>query len=96
VVPWTVLVHPAVEQWRAGLDESSRRKLAAALDVLSADVPSLGRPFTDTIHGGRHANLKELRPCSAGRSEIRVLFAFDPARQAILLIAGDKAGQWAK
>jgi hypothetical protein len=30
-----------------------------------------------------------------GRSEIRVLFAFDPRRQAVLLVAGDKAGQWA-
>jgi hypothetical protein len=40
--------------------------------------------------------MKELRPPSAGRSEIRVLLAFDPWRAAILLIAGDKSGQWAK
>lgn len=38
--------------------------------------------------------MKELRPGSSGRSELRVLFAFDPRRQAILLIAGDKAGNW--
>lgn len=25
---------------------------------------------------------------------MRILFAFDPERQAILLIAGDKAGNW--
>ena len=37
---------------------------------------------------------KELRPGSSGTSEIRILFAFDPARQAILLVAGDKAGNW--
>jgi hypothetical protein len=96
MVAWTVLIHPAVEKWRVALDESSRRQLAAALDVLAADGPSLGRPFVDTIHGARHANLKELRPGSAGRSEIRVLFAFDPARQAILLVGGDKAEQWDK
>lgn len=36
-------------------------------------------------------NLKELRPASTGRSEVRILFAFDPARQAIMLVAGDKA-----
>lgn len=36
--------------------------------------------------------MKELRPGSSGRSELRVLFAFDPQRQAILLVAGDKAG----
>lgn len=51
----------------------------------------------DTITAAlRHKNLKELRPGSTGRSEIRILFAFDPKRQAILLVAGDKAGQWNK
>jgi hypothetical protein len=50
----------------------------------------------DTITSARHANLKELRPGSSGRSEIRILFAFDPERAAILLVAGDKAGQWNK
>jgi len=38
--------------------------------------------------------MKELRTGSAGRSEIRILFAFDPKRRAILLVAGDKAGRW--
>jgi hypothetical protein len=38
--------------------------------------------------------MKELRPASAGASEVRILFAFDPRRQAILLTAGDKAGDW--
>jgi hypothetical protein len=28
--------------------------------------------------------------------EIRVLFCFDPWRSAILLIAGDKSGQWSR
>ncbi len=35
-----------------------------------------------------------LRPGSTGRSELRLLFAFDPERHAILLLAGDKAGNW--
>ena len=50
----------------------------------------------DTLTGSRHKNLKELHPGSSGRSEIRILFAFDPRRQAILLVAGDKAGAWKK
>jgi len=37
---------------------------------------------------------KELRPGSSGASEIRILFIFDPARNAALLVAGDKAGRW--
>jgi ribosome-binding protein aMBF1 (putative translation factor) len=50
----------------------------------------------DTITNSKIANLKELRPGSRGRSEIRILFVFDPWRSAILLIAGDKAGNWTK
>ena len=42
----------------------------------------------------RHCRCKELRPGSAARSEIRVLFAFDPTRSALLLLGGDKAGNW--
>lgn len=48
----------------------------------------------DTIKGSTVKDLKELRPGSSGRSEVRVLFAFDPARRAIMLVAGDKAGNW--
>jgi len=38
--------------------------------------------------------MKELRPGSSGKSELRILFAFNPEREAILLVAGDKAGNW--
>jgi hypothetical protein len=38
--------------------------------------------------------MKELRPPSSGSSEIRLLFAFDPRREAVFLVAGDKAGNW--
>jgi hypothetical protein len=46
----------------------------------------------DRIQGSRIHHLKELRPGSGGRSEVRALFAFDPARLAPLLLGGDKAG----
>lgn len=48
----------------------------------------------DTLRGSKLAHLKELRLESVTRSEIRILFAFDPTRQVILLTAGDKAGRW--
>lgn len=60
------------------------------------DGPGVGRPLVDTIKASRLANLKELRPGSAGSSEIRILFVFDPARRMLLLVAGDKAGSWRK
>jgi hypothetical protein len=56
--------------------------------------PSWGRPLADRIQHSRLNNLKELRPGSAGRSEIRILYIFDPRRNAVLLVAGDKAGNW--
>ena len=49
----------------------------------------LGRPHADTVGGSRHANMKELRPSG---STVRIFFAFDPRRVAILLIGGDKSG----
>ena len=64
------------------------------MELLEERGPTLGRPLVDTIAGSRHKNMKELRPGSSGRTELRILFAFDPERQAILLVAGDKAGDW--
>lgn len=61
---------------------------------LVREGPRLGRPLVDRVKGSRFHNMKELRPASAGTSEIRMLFAFDPRRHAILLVAGDKAGSW--
>ncbi|MFC9828217.1 type II toxin-antitoxin system RelE/ParE family toxin [Streptomyces albogriseolus] len=39
-------------------------------------------------------DLKELRPGSGDRFEIRIIFACDPTRSAPLLLGGDKAGNW--
>jgi hypothetical protein len=93
-VAWTVIWHPAVAGWRRTLDDDTFQQVTAALRELRDEGPTLGRPLVDTVKGSRHRNMKELRPGSSGRSEVRVLFAFDPQRQAILLVAGDKAGQW--
>jgi hypothetical protein len=48
----------------------------------------------DRLKGSTFHNMKELRPGSAGTSEVRMIFAFDPAREAIFLVAGDKTGHW--
>ena len=52
------------------------------------------RSLADRVRHSRLSNLKELRPGSAGRSEIRILYIFDPRRNTVLLVAGDKAGKW--
>ena len=86
------LIEPRV----ASLDEDPRAQLFAAIEVLQAAGPQLGRPLVDTVTASRHRNMKELRPGSSGRSELRVLFAFEPERRAIMLVAGDKARNWAR
>jgi hypothetical protein len=68
--------------------------VTAAIDLLAAEGPTLGRPIVDRVKGGTRHNMKELRPGSAGRSEVRILLVFDPERKAVLLVAGDKAGRW--
>lgn len=83
-----------VEEWLLSLNDDDYDLIIAALEVLQDEGPMLGRPLVDRIKGSRHKNMKELRPGSAGRSEIRILFAFDPGRRAILLIAGDKSHDW--
>ena len=65
-----------------------------AILVLERSGPAEGRPLVDTVTASRIANMKELRPPSAGRSEVRILFVFNPWRSAVLLVAGDKSGQW--
>ncbi|WP_460579463.1 type II toxin-antitoxin system RelE/ParE family toxin [Humibacter ginsengisoli] len=85
-----------VEEWLTLLDQSSYEQVIAALELLAERGPQLGRPLVDTVVGSRHKNMKELRPGSSGRTELRVLFAFDPESRAILLVAGDKTGNWSK
>lgn len=85
-----------VERWLLELDQNSYEQVVAAVELLGERGPQLGRPLVDTVVASRHGNMKELRPGSSGRSELRMLFAFDSKRRAIVLIAGDKAGSWKK
>ncbi|MGW1915613.1 type II toxin-antitoxin system RelE/ParE family toxin [Streptomyces sp. NPDC002076] len=94
---WEINLHSSVESWLLKLAEEdpvSADLIEAAVDLLAEHGPALGRPLVDRLYGCRTQNLKELRPGSAGRTEVRILFVFDPRRQAILLVAGDKAGRW--
>lgn len=80
-----------IEDWLDEQDKESVAHVFAALELLQERGPDLGRLLVDSIKGSPLKNLKELRPASPGRSEIRILFAFDPRRSAIMLLAGDKA-----
>jgi hypothetical protein len=75
-------------------DRESHQLVNQTILVLERNGPAEGRPLVDSIAASLISNMKELRPPSAGRTEIRILFVFDPWRSAVLLMAGDKSGQW--
>lgn len=94
---WEILMTTQVEDFLDALyeaDRDSHRLVNQAILVLEHSGPAEGRPLVDTVTASNIANMKELRPPSTGQSEIRILFVFDPWRSAILLIAGDKSGEW--
>jgi hypothetical protein len=94
VEEWEIRVTNELLTWINTLDERTRAQVVDAIDRLAEAGPALGRPLVDSIAHSTIRNLRELRPGSAGRSEVRILFAFDPWRSAILLTGGDKSGDW--
>lgn len=88
---WTVLLHDDFADELTTLDEKLQDELLAHAKLLAEFGPNLGRPTVDTLKGTLHANMKEMRFNWQGEVW-RVAFAFDPKRQAILLVGGDKGG----
>lgn len=90
-MPWAVRNHDDFDAEFEGLPVEVQDEILAMMVLLETFGPTLGRPHADTLAGSRHANMKELRFRVAG-GVWRVAFAFDPVRDGILLVAGDKAG----
>jgi hypothetical protein len=77
------------EAWVKRLAPEKANRVAAATDQLLARGPALRRPLVGTIIGSQHHNMRELR-----MGTMRLLFAFDPDRHAVMLLGGDKRGAW--
>jgi len=92
MVVWEVEYTNEFGEWWLGLTQAQQEALDDRVTLLAEVGPGLRRPVVGDITGSRHPNLKELRASSGGA--LRVLFAFDPRRHAILLLGGDKSGQW--
>jgi hypothetical protein len=94
---WAIRTTTEVRDWLRSLREAdlaTYRSVNVAIDMLADTGPGLGRPLVDTLRGSTISNLKELRPRSGRDIAVRVLFVFDPWSQAVLLVAGNKAGDW--
>jgi hypothetical protein len=88
---WKIEVTDEFTAWYDRLEEANDDAVSAAIAVLEERGPGLGRPLVDTVNDSRIHNMKELRP---KRSDIRILFVFDPRRAAILLVGGSKTNDW--
>lgn len=76
------------ESWFLALTEGDGRAVARVVGLLEAKGVGLGFPYSSAIEGS-HVALRELRAQSSGRP-LRVFYIFDPKRQAVLLVGGDK------
>lgn len=78
-------------RWFRSLHDDDQDEVAASIGLLEAKGPHLPFPYSSAISSSRHSHMRELRTQVRGRP-FRSLYAFDPRRVAILLIAGDKTG----
>jgi hypothetical protein len=90
-MPWEVEFTEEFERWWNSLAQEEQVEIAAKVELLEEHGPTLPRPHSDVITSSRHANMKELRG-KINERHLRVLYAFDPRRSALLLIGGDKTG----
>ncbi len=94
---WNIIFDPDFRQWFYKQEIEFQDEAFAVLTVLKEQGASLGRPRVDTIQGSIFKNMKEIRIQYKGKPW-RILFIFDPKRQAILLVGGNKTGnkRWYK
>lgn len=94
---WTIAFDPNFRIWFYEQEPGLQDEMFAVIKILAESGPKLGRPRVDTLKGSSFKNMKELRIQYQG-DPWRILFAFDPQRQAVLLVGGNKSGnnRWYK
>ncbi len=78
-------------RWES-LTEVEQNDVTASVRLLMSHGPTLGFPHSSGIEGSKHSHMRELRVQSGSRP-LRIFYAFDPRRMAILLIGADKTGE---
>ena len=90
-MPWQVEYTDEFGAWWQTLSEGSQDDVAAVVAVLEQRGAQLPFPYSSAVAGSRHGHMRELRVQSGGHP-LRIFYAFDPRRAAILLVGGNKAG----
>ena len=88
---WEIEYTNEFGEWWGELPLDHQRSVGAGVELLAERGPFLGFPNSSGVRGSRHNHMRELRIQSGGRP-LRVFYAFDPRRTAILLIGGDQTG----
>jgi hypothetical protein len=88
---WRVEYTDEFGAWWNTLSEAEQIAIDAHVRELERRGPKLPFPYSTGIEGSRHGHMRELRAQCGGRP-LRIFYAFDPRRVAILLIGGDKTG----
>lgn len=88
---WNVFFHDDFDDEFENFKPEVQDAIFARAKLLELVGHNLGRPHVDTLIGSKHANMKELR-LYADNGVWRIAFAFDPLRNAIILVGGDKSG----
>lgn len=78
------------EAWYLGLTEPDQAATYRVVSLLETLGLGLGHPYSSAINGSKYA-LRELRVQSMGHP-LRIFYAFDPRRDAVLILGGDKTG----
>ena len=89
---WEVEYADEFSQWWHGLQEPVQDSIAMVVELLESNGPKLEFPYSSGITASKHSHMRELRVQHKGEP-YRILYAFDPRRNAILLIGGKKAGR---
>jgi hypothetical protein len=79
------------EGWWNSLAESEQTRVRASVELLRQYGVGLPFPHSSGVAGSRHSHMRELRTQHEG-NPLRILYAFNPLRNALLLLGGDKTG----
>lgn len=86
-----VVVTDEFRMWYEDLADADAAAVYLHVGLLEASGVALGHPYSSAIKGTKCA-MRELR-IRSGRKHLRVFYAFDPTRNAVLLLGGDKTGR---